>query len=154
MRDHTYSCTSTQFLFSVAFHDRESSSIHQTPFYYREGYKMCLAVYANGTGEGAGTHVSLSLFLLKGNYDDQLKWPMIFCESAHTRERICIRSSPLDTRRLKFFVCSKDNHQATNGHKILDRYDNLTTKAPRLIDDCLTLIVECYDICSFMVCIT
>ena len=36
---------------------------------------MCLAVYANGVGEGAGTHVFLSLLLLRGEYDDQLKWP-------------------------------------------------------------------------------
>ena len=46
------------------------------PFYYREGYKMCLAVYANGVGEGAGTHVSVSLFLLAGEYDSRLSWPL------------------------------------------------------------------------------
>ena len=32
---------------------------HSPPFYYREGYKMCLAVYANGMGEGAGIVMSL-----------------------------------------------------------------------------------------------
>ena len=37
---------------------------HSPPFYYREGYKMCLDVYANGVGEGAGTHVSVAILLL------------------------------------------------------------------------------------------
>jgi septation ring formation regulator EzrA len=34
---------------------------HSSPFYYGEGYKMCLAVYANGVGVGAGTHACMSL---------------------------------------------------------------------------------------------
>jgi hypothetical protein len=42
---------------------------HSPPFYYREGYKMCLAVHANGVGAGAGTHVSVALTLLKGEHD-------------------------------------------------------------------------------------
>ena len=37
---------------------------------------MCLAVYANGTGAGAGIHVSISLLLMRGEFDEQLKWPM------------------------------------------------------------------------------
>ena len=48
---------------------------HSPPFYYREGYKMCLAVHANGVGEGAGTHVSVALLHFRGEYDDQLEWP-------------------------------------------------------------------------------
>ena len=30
---------------------------------------MCLALYASGVGEGAGTHVSIALTLLKGEHD-------------------------------------------------------------------------------------
>ena len=52
---------------------------HSPPFYYREGYKMCLAVYANGVGKGAGTHISVTVIHLKGEYDDQLEWPMKTC---------------------------------------------------------------------------
>ena len=44
------------------------------PFYYGEGYKLCLAVYANGKGAGAGTHVSVELLLMKGEHDHKLKW--------------------------------------------------------------------------------
>ena len=40
-----------------------------------KGYKMCLSVYANGSGEGEGIHMSVYLCIMKGPYDDQLLWP-------------------------------------------------------------------------------
>jgi len=49
-------------------------------FAFWRGYKMCLRVDANGYGEGEGTHISVSLLLMKGPYDDELEqigcWPM------------------------------------------------------------------------------
>jgi len=48
---------------------------HSPPFYYENGYiKLCLAVYANGKGAGAGTHVSVELLQMKGKNDDKLRW--------------------------------------------------------------------------------
>ena len=45
---------------------RRSGKVWRSPpFFYREAYKMCLAVYANGVGEGAGTHVSIAILLLE-----------------------------------------------------------------------------------------
>ena len=49
---------------------------YSPPFYFREGYKMCLALHPNGIGKGEGTHVSLSLLLMRGEFDDQLEWPI------------------------------------------------------------------------------
>ena len=48
-----------------------------SPSFYSHigGYKMCLAVDANGDGPGAGTHVSVFVFLMRGEYDDSLVWP-------------------------------------------------------------------------------
>ena len=40
------------------------------------GYKMCLRVYANGSGDGEGTHVSGFLHLMKGENDNALTWPI------------------------------------------------------------------------------
>ncbi len=40
-----------------------------------KGYKMCLRVDANGEGAGAGTHVSVYAYLMKGDHDDTLTWP-------------------------------------------------------------------------------
>lgn len=40
---------------------------------------MCLEVNANGWGKGAGTHVGIAAYLMKGEYDSKLEWP--FCGS-------------------------------------------------------------------------
>ena len=40
------------------------------------GYMMCLSIDANGNGDGKGTHVSVYLHLMKGEYDDALTWPV------------------------------------------------------------------------------
>ena len=46
------------------------------PFYtHPQGYKMCLDVFANGSGDGKGTHVSVGACLMRGDFDDGLKWP-------------------------------------------------------------------------------
>ena len=39
------------------------------------GYKMCFRVDANGCGDGKGTHVSVFVCLMRGDNDDNLKWP-------------------------------------------------------------------------------
>ena len=50
--------------------------IYSPTFYsHTNGYKMVLALYANGSGSGEGSHVSLFLKLMKGPNDDQLQWP-------------------------------------------------------------------------------
>ncbi|XP_032221560.1 TNF receptor-associated factor 5 isoform X2 [Nematostella vectensis] len=46
------------------------------PFYTsRYGYKMRLKAYPNGYGDGKGTHLSLSIRIMKGEYDAILEWP-------------------------------------------------------------------------------
>ena len=46
------------------------------PFYtHTQGYKMCLRVTANGQGSGKGTHITVAVYLMKGEFDDQLEWP-------------------------------------------------------------------------------
>ena len=46
---------------------------HSQPFYCEDGYKLCLAVYANGKGAGAGTHVSVELLQMRGEHDEELR---------------------------------------------------------------------------------
>ena len=121
---------------------------HSLPFYYGEGYKMCLAaVYANGTGARTGTHVSLSLLLLRGKYDDQLKWPMTFCGSrGHAFPR-----HP-DGGRHVFVLCSKDNHRAIeNEQKQVDHCDCFCGLTSEALNDCLTLTVTFNGSCFLVV---
>ena len=51
---------------------------HSDPFYtHDKGYRMCLRILINGVGNGEGTHVSVFLYLMKGQYDGNLKWPLV-----------------------------------------------------------------------------
>ena len=46
------------------------------PFYsHPGGYKMRIRVDANGCLDAAGTHVSVSAYLMQGRNDDNLPWP-------------------------------------------------------------------------------
>ena len=58
---------------------KEKNEGVQSPAYYTppNGYHMALQVYANGCGNGEGTHVSVLAFFTKGKYDSQLKWPFV-----------------------------------------------------------------------------
>ena len=57
-------------------HKRCDDSWFSDPFYtHPHGYKMCLRVYANGVGKSEGTHVSVGVYLMRGEFDDHLKWP-------------------------------------------------------------------------------
>ena len=50
-----------------------------SPSFYtcRRGYKMCIKVLANGSCSGKGTHVSVYVTIMAGDYDDQLQWPFV-----------------------------------------------------------------------------
>ena len=39
------------------------------------GYKLCITVEANGWKEGKGTHVGVAIHMMRGEYDNNLKWP-------------------------------------------------------------------------------
>ena len=57
-------------------HKRDDDSWYSQPFYSRPGgYKLCLRVDANGIIDGKGTHVSVFVYLMKGENDDQLQFP-------------------------------------------------------------------------------
>ena len=50
--------------------------VHSPAFYtHTHGYQMCVCVYPNGYGKGKGTHVSVFTLMMRGSFDDYLKWP-------------------------------------------------------------------------------
>ena len=59
----------------------EAVSGQQVSFYSpcfftsRSGYKMCARIYLNGDGMGRGTHISVFLVIMRGQYDALLRWP-------------------------------------------------------------------------------
>ena len=55
---------------------KEDEPWHSSALYtHVGGYKMCLKVYASGCGNGKGTHVSVAVHMMKGEFDSHLKWP-------------------------------------------------------------------------------
>ena len=57
-------------------HATTNTEWYSTPFFaYKGGYIMRLQAYAAGTDDGKGTHLSVYLHIMKGPYDDKLKWP-------------------------------------------------------------------------------
>ena len=48
-----------------------------SPAFYTHigGYKICLRIITNGCGSGKGTHVSVAVYMMKGEFDSHLKWP-------------------------------------------------------------------------------
>ncbi|XP_043939159.1 TNF receptor-associated factor 1-like [Protopterus annectens] len=50
--------------------------VYSPPFYTgKYGYKVCMKLFLNGDGAGLGTHMSIFLVIMKGEYDFKLKWP-------------------------------------------------------------------------------
>ena len=50
--------------------------VHSPPFYTsRYGYKLCLRIYCNGCTTHRNTHLSIFACLMKGQFDDNLRWP-------------------------------------------------------------------------------
>ena len=67
-------CVFTMLNYSV--HRRIGDVWYSPPFYtVSNGYKLQLAIYADGSGAGLGTHLSVTVYLMKGENDKILKWP-------------------------------------------------------------------------------
>ncbi len=49
---------------------------YSTFYTSQRGYKLQLVVFVNGKGSGKGTHLSLFVYLMKGEYDQELQWPI------------------------------------------------------------------------------
>ena len=57
-------------------HKQDNEEWYSLPFYaHTGGYRMCLRVDANGHSSGNGTHVSVYVCLMCGEFDNYLKWP-------------------------------------------------------------------------------
>ena len=73
---------------------------YSNPFYtHKEGYKIQLNVVPNGYDIAKGTHLSVYLYLMKGPYDDKLRWPLeetfkvtLLNQSSDTSHHSVIRS--------------------------------------------------------------
>ena len=69
------------FITDFSSKKRNKKVWNSPPFYtHPHGYKLCIDVDVNGCSEGEGTHISIYVHLMRGEFDNQLKWP--FCGRA------------------------------------------------------------------------
>ena len=79
---HTTFVTDTciaEFTMTDSEEYQNDNNVRYLPNFYTHtnGYKICLSTSVNANGEGSGrsTHLSVFLCLMRGEFDDQLKWP-------------------------------------------------------------------------------
>ena len=69
--------TFTMYHFSVEKAKDKYDDWKTTPMYtHLCGYKFCIGVDANGCVQTRGESVNVELWVMKGEYDDKLKWPV------------------------------------------------------------------------------
>ena len=66
-----------QFTISKYSQRKQFNNLYYSPPFTTspQGYRLCLAVYANGYGSGKGSHLSIYAYIMKGQHDDRLQWP-------------------------------------------------------------------------------
>ena len=63
-------------MFNFEQHKRDNDHWISQPFFtHAQGYRMSLRVAANGQGCGKDTHISVEVYLTRGEFVDQLEWP-------------------------------------------------------------------------------
>ena len=64
-----------QFTISGYSKRKQFNNIYYSPPFTTSRYKFCLKMYSNGYGSSKGSHVKITAVIMKGQHDDQLKWP-------------------------------------------------------------------------------
>ena len=54
----------------------QTTVLHSPGFYTSfHGYKLCVRINLNGVDSGVGTHISIFIHFMRGEFDDILEWP-------------------------------------------------------------------------------
>ena len=58
------------------YHKRQGKAWYSPPFYSEPGgYKFCLRIDPNGMLEGKESHLLVWVYIMRGRFDESLKWP-------------------------------------------------------------------------------
>ena len=128
---------------------RDNEVWYSAPFYtHHKGYKMCVGIYANSYGERNGAYTSVSVHLMEGEFDDELKWPF--------RGQINVRLlSQVDTDYKEFkyaFIETQPDYNTISNRKLngeigrglCDSVSHTELRPQYLKHDCLKLSVYQY----------
>ena len=109
---------------------KRKESWTSSPFFaFNEGYQMCLNVYPAGIGKGAGDHVSVRLYLMKGPHDDKLQelgfWPLKGNFSIHLLDQLSKGSTLEDSHITHDHLISHHSYGVT--HNDMVKVEDLCT---------------------------
>ena len=128
---------------------------YSRPFYSGVcSYRLSMFIFCNGVLDGKGTHLSLFLYLARGEYDDDLVWPFRANVSVHllnqrgdrSHYQKMIRFTP-DTpaavcNRVTSGEMAKEGNGPTQFISLDDLVLNSSTDTQYLRDDCLKVRVN------------
>ena len=78
LRSHLHVVPVELIMTGFKSHKQKDDRWYSSPFYtHLRGYKMCLCVFVHddSNSDVEGTHVSVFAHLMRGEFDDHLKWP-------------------------------------------------------------------------------
>ena len=114
-----------------------------------QDYTLCLRVFANGDGDGEGSHLSIYACIMKGQHDDSLQWPFtgtIIIEllnwledKEHYKEALTIDTSDDFVK-----VTEREFGNNTGYHQFISHSSltSSTTKTQYLYQDCICVRVQ------------
>ncbi|XP_011403663.1 PREDICTED: TNF receptor-associated factor 5-like [Amphimedon queenslandica] len=107
------------FLFVVEdFHKKlaEKKCYLSPPFYsHLGGYRFCIKVTPSGIFFGEGSHISLTVFLMKGVFDESLRWPFRGNVTVALIDRINGSENFIDTIKFDKGTSAKVTGRVTSG---------------------------------------
>lgn len=116
------------------FHDYQrrkdaGAPLTSPPFYTgRSGYKLSVRVYPDGDGSARGTHLSLYVMVMRGDFDSLLPWPfrqsitLTVLDQSGSRNHISCSFTP-DTNKESFRRPTADSNAALGFSRFISHTD-------------------------------
>ena len=143
-------------------HKKNNDRWFSPPFYTQSGgYKLCIRVDANGNGGDTGTHVSVYVYLMRGEYDSALKWPFqgditiqlvnsnsnqyhhedtVYFRSTSAGKRVTSGERAVTGRGISQFISHAMVESSTDTKRYLNN-DSLTFRVTKIINKSTPLVL-------------
>ena len=97
-------------------HRKDIVEWYSPPFYsHIGGYKMCLGIDANGFCHSPSTHLGVAVYMMRGEFDDNLQWPF---KGLITVELV---NHSLDGKNYEIDIVEEDSHLEEDYNAIFSR---------------------------------
>ena len=151
---------SATFEFTNFSQSKFSEKVTTSPPFYTSsgGYKMCIKVDVNGYGCGNESHISVYVYLMRGENDECLAWPFSGSvtvellnqleDNNHYSKRVSFHpDSPASKRPVDYDIAKSGyGHRCYISHSALD-YDG-DKNCQYLKNDCLSFRITTMTSCS------